>query len=292
MTIYDRILTEKEFVHQNDLQYPFEERGLQFGDGIYEVIRVYQGNYYLIDEHVDRLYRSADAVKINVPYTKDQMYHYLDQLLKVNEVKSDAKVYLQITRGSAPRDHTFPLDTSANLYAYVKDLPRATDWMRDGVSAISHPDVRWDWCYIKSLNLLPNVLAKQEAKEQGSFEAILHKDGEVTECSSSNAYLVRNGKVYTHPARKNILHGCVRIAVEAFCKKEGIEFVEEAFRIEDIEYADELFLTSSTAEVMPITKVDERTIGDGTPGKITRTLQKCYEEDAKISAEQSLFKHV
>ncbi|MGR9050981.1 D-amino-acid transaminase [Halobacillus faecis] len=289
MTIYDYILTENDFVKQDTLKYPFEERGLQFGDGIYEVIRVYNGNYYLIDEHIDRLYRSAAAVKIDVPFKKEEMYEQLDELLKKNGITGDAKVYLQITRGSAPRDHAFPDQTQANLYAYVKDLPRPASYLRDGVSAITQEDVRWDWCYIKSLNLLPNVLAKQTAKEHGCYEAILHKNGEVTECSSSNVYFVRQGKVYTHPAKKNILHGCVRMRVEAFCKRENIEFIEEAFQVEDLAYADELFLSSSTSEVMPILKVDGQTIGDGQPGSVTRKLQKCYEADAQINQEDSIF---
>jgi D-alanine transaminase len=270
MTIYDHVLTENDFVHQNDLRYPFEERGLQFGDGIYEVIRVYGGSYYLIDEHVERLYRSAEAVKIEVPYKKEQMYTQLDELLNKNQIRGDAKVYLQITRGSAPRDHAFPTNTDANLYAYVKDLPRATDKMLEGVETITQHDVRWDWCYIKSLNLLPNVLAKQAAAEKGCYEAVLHKDGEVTE--------------------KNILHGCVRIRIEEFCKQEGIPFIEESFRLEDFQYADEVFLTSSTSEVMPILKVDELKIGEGKPGDVTRKLQELYEEDAGIPADQSIFK--
>ncbi|CDQ21164.1 D-alanine transaminase [Halobacillus karajensis] len=290
MAIYNHILTENDFVEQNTLKYPFEERGLQFGDGIYEVIRVYKGNYYLIDEHVERLYRSAAAVKIAVPYRKEDLYQRLDELLKKNDVDGDASVYLQITRGSAPRDHAFPYQTNANLYAYVKDLSRPLEFLREGVTAITQEDVRWDWCYIKSLNLLPNVLAKQAAKESGSYEAILHKNGEVTECSSSNVYFVRDGKVYTHPAKKNILHGCVRMRVEAFCKEENIEFIEEAFRIEDLPNAEELFLSSSTSEVMPLLKVDGQKIGDGRPGPITRKLQQCYEKDANILAEDSFLK--
>ncbi|MEC3883519.1 D-amino-acid transaminase [Halobacillus sp. HZG1] len=289
MTIHDHILTENDFVKQDTLKYPFEERGLQFGDGIYEVIRVYNGNYYLMDEHIDRLYRSAAAVKIDVPYKKEDMYERLEELLRKNEISGDAKVYLQITRGSAPRDHAFPDQTQANLYAYVKDLPRPISFLREGVSTITHEDVRWDWCYIKSLNLLPNVLAKQTAKEHECYEAILHKNGEVTECSSSNVYFVRQGKVYTHPAKKNILHGCVRMRVEAFCKKEQIEFIEEAFQVEDLAYADELFLSSSTSEIMPILKVDGQTIGDGLPGAVTRKLQKCYEADAHINQDDSIF---
>ncbi|MFG6149588.1 D-amino-acid transaminase [Halobacillus sp. B23F22_1] len=289
MSVYDYILTHTNFVKKDDLKYPFEERGLQFGDGIYEVIRVYKGKYYLIEEHVERLYRSAEAVKIEIPFTKKEMYSHLDELLRKNSIAADAKVYLQITRGSAPRDHAFPLNTTANLYAYVQDLPRKMEIMREGVSVITQPDVRWDWCYIKSLNLLPNVIAKQTASEAGCFEAILHKDGEITECSSSNVYLVREGKVYTHPAKKNILHGCVRMKVEQFCKEEGIPFIEEAFRVEDIQYADELFLSSSTAEVTPITKVDEHFVNEGKPGPITRTIQEKYEQDAHIDKVSSIF---
>ncbi|MFC7062698.1 D-amino-acid transaminase [Halobacillus seohaensis] len=289
MSVYEYVLTQTNFVHKDDLKYPFEERGLQFGDGIYEVIRVYKGEYYLIDEHVERLFRSAEAVKITIPFTKKEVYSHLDELLKKNNITTDAKVYLQITRGSAPRDHAFPQNIEANLYAYVQDLPRKLEMMRGGVSAITQADVRWDWCYIKSLNLLPNVIAKQEASEAGCFEAILHKDGEVTECSSSNAYLVRDGKVYTHPAKKNILHGCVRLRVKKFCQEESIPFIEEAFRVEDIQYADELFLSSSTAEVMPITVVDGKTVSNGKAGVITQKLQEKYEEDAKISEATSIF---
>jgi len=292
MTMKPYVLTQTEFVNHEELNYPFEERGLQFGDGVYEVARIYDGQYYLMDEHIDRLYRSAEAIKLEVPYEKAELYQKLQQLLEMNHVTGDAKMYLQITRGSAPRDHIFPEGVVANLYAYIKDVSRNLDSMREGVSAITHPDSRWDLCYIKSLNLLPNVMAKQEAMEQGSFEAILHKDGKVTECSSSNAYLVKDGTIYTHPATKNILHGCVRMRVEAFCKELDIPLKEIPFTLEHIKEADEMFLSSSTAEVMPITQVDGEMIADGTPGTITRLLQQAYEEDAGIPAHRSIFETV
>ncbi|KGP73069.1 D-amino-acid transaminase [Pontibacillus yanchengensis] len=289
MSIKPYVLTETEYVNQEELTYPFEERGLQFGDGVYEVIRVYHGEYYLIEEHVERLYRSAAAIKLEVPYTKEDMYKRLDQLLQLNAFTGDGKVYLQITRGSAPRDHAFPKGVGANLYAYVSDVPRKLDLMEEGISTITEPDVRWDLCYIKSLNLLPNVMAKQTATEHNCFEAILHKDGKVTECSSSNVYLVKDGAIYTHPATKNILHGCVRIRIEAFANEAGVPFHEEAFHLEDITEADELFLTSSTAEVMPIVNVDGKTVANGTPGKITRLMQQAYEKDAGIPEDASIF---
>lgn len=286
MSVYPVIISQMKFVHRDSLNYPFEERGLQFGDGVYEVIRIYSGQYYLLDEHVDRLFRSAEAIKIELTFTKEECREYLLELLKRNKMDVDGKVYLQVTRGSATRDHVFPADTPANIYAYVVKVPRPLGKLANGVGTITHPDVRWDYCYIKSLNLLPNVLAKQEAKENNCYEAILHKDGVVTECSSSNVYLVKDGKIYTHPSSKNILHGCVRMRVEQFAKDLNIPFIEEPFTIGGIEDADELFLSSSTSEVLPIVTVDDLTINGGTPGPITKKLQETYEKDAQITGAE------
>ena len=137
----------------------------------------------------------------------------------------------------------------------------------------------------KSLNLLPKVLAKQAAREKDCFESILHIDGVVTEGSSANIYLVKDGKIYTHPATERILKGCVRMLVERLAKDLNIPFVEEAFTLEDIQTADEMFLSSSTSEVMPIIEVDGEQIADGKPGAITRQLQKAYEKDAQITKD-------
>jgi D-alanine transaminase len=283
MSVYPIILNQTQFTHRDSLKYPYEERALQFGDGVYEVIRIYQGKYHLFEEHVDRLFRSAEAIKIKLDITKDELTDLLLELLHKNEMDKDGKMYLQVSRGSAPRDHVFPADDiAANMYAYIEDFPRNVELLKNGVNTITHRDVRWEYCYIKSLNLLPNVLAKQEAKEQGGYEAILHRDGIVTECSSSNVYMVKDGEIYTHPAANNILHGCVRMLVEDSSKELNIPFKEEAFKVEDIQMADELFLTSSTSEVMPIVKVDNIEIKDGKPGKITKQLQEAFEKDANI----------
>ncbi|MGJ9459266.1 D-amino-acid transaminase [Oceanobacillus sp. CF4.6] len=282
MSVYPIIMTQSKFTHKDNLKYPFEERGLQFGDGIYEVIRIYHGTYYLLEAHVDRLFRSAEAIKIQLPFNKEEVTSQLLELLEKNEMKTDGKLYVQVTRGSAPRDHVFPAEIMPNIYAYVQDQPRNLEGMENGVKTITHRDHRWDYCYIKSLNLLPNVLAKQTAKENGCYEAILHKDGTVTECSSSNAYMVKDGKIYTHPATNNILHGCVRMAIERFTKEMNIPFIEEAFSIEDISLADEMFLSSSTSEITPIVKVDHIQIANGKPGQITLQLQTAYELDANI----------
>ncbi len=271
---------------RDSLTYPFEERGLQFGDGIYEVVRVYQGEFHLLFEHVERLFRSAEAIKIHLPFDKQQTMEYLLDLLKVNDVSEDAKVYLQVTRGSAARDHVFP-EVNANLYTYVQKLSRPIANLKNGVSVITLPDVRWQNCYIKSLNLLPNVLAKQEAKELGCFEAILHRDGLVTECSASNVYMAKDGAIYTHPETNHILHGCVRLKLKDLANQLGIPFIQEAFTVEQLHNADEIFLSSSTAEVMPIVKIDRKTVETGEPGKITTQLQKAFESD--INIKDSLF---
>lgn len=286
MEVYPIMMAQGKFVHHDSLKYPFEERGLQFGDGVYEVIRIYKGKYYLLTEHVERLFRSLQAIKIEIEFTQEEITAMLEQLLQKNKMENDGMVYLQVTRGSAPRIHTFPKDVEPNIYAYIKDFPRLYNEIKTGVSVITHEDRRWDYCYIKSLNLLPNILAKQEAVEQGCYEAILHEEGTVTECCSSNVYLIKDGSIYTHPATKRILHGCVRIAVERLAKKRQIPFVEQAFTLHDIESCDELFLTSSVSEVIPIVQVDGKQVRDGKPGEITQQLQQAYEVDAQLTTEK------
>lgn len=282
MSVYPIILVQNDFKDHEKVTYPFEERGLQFGDGIYEVIRIYNGNYYLLEEHVDRLFRSANAIRLALQFTKKELTSLLFELLTRNKMKTDGKVYLQATRGSATRDHSFPVDTDPNIYAYIQNLPRNVDHLEHGVSTITRPDIRWENCYIKSLNLLPNVLAKQEAKENNCFEAILHKDGLITEGSSSNIYMVKDGSIYTHPATNRILHGCVRMRVEKFASDLNIPFIEEGFSAENAMLADELFLTSSTTEITPIVYMDQVPIANGKPGPITKRLQKAYEKDAHL----------
>lgn len=282
MPNYPIILSQGKFIHKDALLFPMEERGLQFGDGVYEVIRIYKGKPYLLDEHIKRLYQSLAAIKIKINQSIEEMKQQLQALIRKNKIQTDATIYMQITRGTARRNHLFPKNTSANIYAYIYDQARNHEILENGVSVITLPDQRWDNCYIKSLNLLPNLLAKQTAAEANAYEAILHRNNLVTECSSANVYLVHHGKIFTHPATKRILHGCVRMAVQRFTRALGIPLIEEAFTIEDIGEADEMFLTSSSSEVLAITKVDDQEIADGKPGPITAKLLEAYEIDAGI----------
>lgn len=281
--MYSIIFSQGKFLHRDDLTFPFEERGLQFGDGVYEVIRVYNGKMHLLDEHVARLYRSLDAIKIKIDFTSEEIKSFLQSLLTRNNMESDGFIYLQVTRGSAERMHGFPENITPNIYAYVKYFPRPLKLLENGVKVITHRDERWENCYIKSLNLLPNVLARQTAHEQGAYEAILHRDELVTECSSGNIFIVKDGAIYTHPATNRILNGCVRQAVFRYAREANIPVYEEAFTLNDLAIADEIFLTSSLSEVMPVIQIDDMPIQNRKPGKITQKLQRFYEEDAQIN---------
>lgn len=282
MSVYTIIMGQGRFMHHDSLTYPFEERSLQFGDGVYEIIRIYQGNYYLLTEHINRLYNSLEAIDITISQSKAELIYLLDELIIKNNIINDAHVYLQITRGSASRNLAYPEDIEPNIFAYVKDTPRPIDRLTKGVPVITYPDERWRNCFIKSLNLLPNILAKQNAIEHQTFEAILHKDEVVTQCSSANIFLIKNRVIYTHPANHAILNGCIRTLVKKLAKNLNITFNESAFTLTDIKSADEMFLTNSIEEIMPVIKVDHQPINSGKPGHLTKQLQAAYIKDAKI----------
>ncbi|WP_083512120.1 D-amino-acid transaminase [Amphibacillus sediminis] len=275
------VLTNQGFVASEALHYPYQERGLQFGDGIYEVIRVYQGRPYLMTEHLDRLYRSAEAIKLTIPFDKEHLRQQLLALINENRLTEDGLIYLQITRGSAKRLHLFP-DCEPNFFAYTDKLARPLEQIKTGIKAITKQDIRWHYCYIKSLNLLPNVLAKQEAFEQGAFDAILHRDQIVTESTAANVFIVKDDVIITHPATERILHGCVRNRLILLAKLNEIPVVEAYYSVSDLLEANEVFLTSSGIEVLPVVEIDGKKIGTGKVGVMTKSLQDLYQRDAGL----------
>ncbi|WP_088005554.1 D-amino-acid transaminase [Indiicoccus explosivorum] len=270
------ILLNDQLIKEEQLTISKEDRGYQFGDGIYEVIRVYEGELYTMKEHMDRFYESADKIKLVIPYTKDVLHKLIYDLVEANEVVN-GYIYMQITRGAAPRQHQFPEQASPVLTAYTNLVERPLQGMRDGVSGKFAEDVRWLRCDIKSLNLLGNVLAKQEAIAEGCFEAILHRDGTVTEGSSSNVYGIKDGTVYTHPANNFILNGITRRTILEVCAEVGVPVRETAFTKSEALEMDEMFISSTTAEILPLVSMDGKQIGDGTPGATTRKLQQGFE---------------
>ncbi len=276
---YERFILWNERIIDAHKQNPYidlEERGLQFGDGVYEVIRLYKGNFHLLEPHLTRLYRSMEEIELSLPFSKAELIVLLYKLIEKNHFHEDGTIYLQVSRGIQARAHAFSFDLPPTIYAYISKKERPSLWIEYGVRAISEPDVRWLRCDIKSLNLLPNVLAYTKAERKGCKEALLVRNGIVTEGSHSNFFLIKNGTLYTHPANHLILNGIVRQYTLSLANKLKIPVQEELFSIRDVYHADECFFTGTTIEILPMTHLDGTAIQNGHVGPITKLLQKSF----------------
>lgn len=267
----DRIVADSEVIVDK------EDRGYQFGDGVYEVVKVYNGQLFTAEQHVDRFYASAEKIRITIPYTKDKLHQLLHQLVEANEINT-GHIYFQITRGATARNHIFPGDdVRPVLTGNAKENPRPLANFENGVKATFVEDIRWLRCDIKSLNLLGAVLAKQEAHEKGCYEAILHRGDIVTEGSSSNVYGVKDGVLYTHPANNFILNGITRQVILQCAAEIGMPVKEEAMTKEQLIAMDEVIVSSTTSEVTPIIEIDGHSFNNGQVGQWTRKLQAQFE---------------
>ena len=272
-------LLNGEFIKRSEAKVDVDDRGFQFGDGVYEVIRTYNGKLFTVEEHVNRFKKSMDSISISLPLTTVQLTRLLEELIVKNNL-NDGMIYLQVTRGIAPRNHAFPSASIApTLVAYTKKLERPVRNMKFGVKTILTEDIRWLRCDIKSLNLLGNVLAKQQAAVQGCYEAILHRGQEVTEGSTSNIFIVKNGVLITHASDNLILKGITKDVILQLCAINNIPFEERTFTLEELALADEVILSSTTSEVMPIIEMNGKKVKGGLPGPFTRRLQKLYEAE-------------
>ncbi|NQX66319.1 D-amino-acid transaminase [Paenibacillus alba] len=267
---------KNQFLPKNDIQISPDDRGYYFGDGIYEVFRVYQGTLYEQEAHMQRLQRSASEVRLELPYTSDKIGEILTELVHKNALV-EGTVYVQITRGEAPRAHPFPTHAEPVLLAYCTTVPRPVSAMQQGIQAITLADIRWLRCDLKTLNLLPNTMAKQAALDHGVQEVVLHRDGIVTECSASNIMMIKDNVLYTHPANHLILHGITRAVVLRLAHSLKINVKEQAFTTEQLLLADEAFITGTTVEITPILQIDGKPIANGSPGPLTQTLQREFE---------------
>ena len=273
MTVY---FMDGQFTERDGLAISIDDRGYYFGDGVYEVIKVYGGELYTAEEHIDRLFQSATKIKMTLPYSEVQLMEIARELVAKNNILV-GHVYIQVTRGSAPRLHQFPNPAVPPVVTgYAINNPRPMAGIENGVGVKSVEDVRWLRCDIKSLNLLGNVLAKQEAYEAGCIEALLHRDGIVTEGSASNMFGVKDGTVYTHPVTNLILNGITRQVVLGLCEEQGIPVVEKSFTLDEAFEMDEFFLTSTTSEVTPVISIDGRPVSSGILGPLTMKLQKAF----------------
>lgn len=282
-----KVLWNDQIVDESEVKIDLEDRGYQFGDGIYEVIRIYDGYMYMEKEHLDRLWVSAEKIRMTLPFTKEALSERLHQLAKEAGLEN-ARVYFQVTRGTAkPRLHDFPdpKEVPPVLMADIQPASRPTAKQTIGIRAGFVEDKRWLHCDIKSISLLGNLLALDEAKQNGYEEAVLVRDNYVTEASASNLWMVKNEVLYTHPDGNLILPGITKIKIREITKALGIELKEEAFTEKELLAADECFKTSSVAEIMPIIEIDNQKIGDGMPGKVTKKILHAYIEAVNLSVQ-------
>ena len=266
------------YVPHPDAYIHIEDRGYQFSDGVYEVAAVHDGQVIDEEPHLDRLERSLTELDMGLPLPRAALRLVTREVLRRNRV-ADGIVYTQVTRGVASRDHPFPDDTDGAVVLTARSMRWPSDPAEDrGIDVVSMPDERWKRCDIKSVSLLPNVLGKQAARERGAYEAwFIDANGFVTEGSSTNAWIVdEKGRVITRDLESNILGGITRQTVIALARDAGIEVVERSFTLEEAHSAAEAFMTSTTAFVRGIVRIDGATVGNGAPGPITLRLRGLY----------------
>lgn len=258
-----------------------EDRGYQFSDGVYEFIAFYNGRLLDGDLHIDRMERSLKELRIPMPVTRRAFEMIMAELMEKNG-KENGSVYIQVTRGSAKRDHPFPKNPPKPSLVLVINGPKPwkPEEAQEGVSVITAPDLRWQRRDIKSVSLLANILARQQSVEANTREAwLFEKDNTVTEGSYSNAYIVNaKGEVITRQADHSILGGITREVVLKIARKNGIKVAERPFTVKEALAAKEAFLTSTSGNVLPIVRIDGRKIGTGKPGEVTRRLQALYQD--------------
>lgn len=266
------------YLNQAEAATSIEDRGYQFADGVYEYFAFYHGTILDADAHLARLSRSLAKLSIPRPMEWPALTLVMRELIDRN-FRQDGGLYLQITRGIARRDHPFPKTPVAPVLTMTiceAKIPKPQE-MKDGVRVITHPDERWAHCDIKSIALLANVLAKQACAASKAREAWLYlPDGTITEGSASNAFIVENGTLLTHPADRRILPGITRDVVLRLAREHGIPVQERAFSVAQAKAAREAFITSTSPNVLPVVKIDDTVLGEGAPGPLTKRLMVLY----------------
>lgn len=272
------------YVPENEGKVSIFDRGFLFADGIYEVTAVINGKLVDYEPHAERLERSLNEIRMAWPCSKAELRQMHEELIKRNKL-DEGIIYIQVTRGSADRDFKFPKEAKSTLIGFTQvqkllENPNAPA----GVKVVTIPDIRWARRDIKSVMLLAPVLGKQRAYEEGAFEGWMVEDGKVTEGTSSNAYIVKDGKVITRPLSNSILAGCTRRSLFRMAKEEGVVIEERLFTPEEAYAADEAFLTSASNFVLPIVEIDGKRIGGGQPGPVVRKLRDIYLDEARRQA--------
>jgi D-alanine transaminase len=273
----DIVYFDGRYVAKNEVRVSPDDRGFLLGDGIYEVAAAYDGRFVALDRHMSRLRRSLVEARIDASVA-DPMETVFQELLERNGFADTGKtmVYMQVTRGVAPRSHAFPkTHPRPTVYAYATPFPNMGD-LPAGVGGITRPDMRWSRCDIKTISLIANCMANQEAKENGAFEAILIRDGIALEGTHTSFFGVVRGEVRTAPLSNLILPGITRELVIEAAERDGIQVKLEPLAEAELEVADEMFITGTTTEVVPLTTMNGKPVGTGAPGPLTKQIMALY----------------
>lgn len=271
----NQIYLNGSFIPLEEAQVSVMDRGFLFGDSIYEVIPAYNGRLFRLPHHLERLNNGLQAIGMTNPLSADEWSTVLTRLIQQTQ-EPDQSVYLQVTRGPAgKRDHAIPETINPTVFAMANPIRhQATEG--EGIVAITLDDVRWRLCNIKATTLLANVLLKQRAREADAVEAILIRDGEAMEGAASNLFIVLDGVLITPPKSNFLLPGITRDLILELAIKNGLPYAERAIQEAELRSADEIWLTSSTKEIMPVIRLDEATVGDGTPGRVYQQMSALY----------------
>lgn len=267
-----------QFLPMEQAYVPVLDRGFIFGDGVYEVIPVYSRHAFRLREHLRRLEHSLASLRLTNPYTVEEWESLVHQLIAHNEPE-DQSIYLHVTRGVAPRDHAFPMQAAPTIFMMSNPLiTPAPEQCKNGVTAVSAVDIRWDRCDIKAIALLPNVLLRQMAVDVGSAETVLFRDGILTEGSASNIFAVEKGVILAPPKDNHMLPGITYDVVLELAEANDIPVDIGYFEEAHIRAADELWMTSSTKEVLAIISLDGKPVGNAKPGPMFRRMYDLYQD--------------
>lgn len=271
-----------KFIPKEEVKISPDDRGFLFGDGIYEVVRWYEGFFYDMNSHVTRLKRSLRELRINWDDT-DKFPSVASELLKLNKLETQpAMVYLQITRGAACRTHSFPSpQVSPTSYAYAWGFVPDRKSEENGTKVMMKDDIRWSRCDIKSVALLANTISFQEARENGLNECIFVRNGLITEGSHSNIFFVIDGTLFTHPESNFVLSGITRKNILRIAQDSGIKIREEAVQENRIRFIQEAFITNTSSEITPVIELGGNSLGNGLPGPVTRLIREKFEAELK-----------
>ena len=266
------------------------DRGFLFGDGVYEVIPVFDGKFFGFDEHIARLEKSLRAIEMKNPHTTQEWKTIFETLLIQNQkTTGNHSCYCQITRGAdVSRSHTFSDNLKPTVVAFITPFKTQTlEQLENGFSAITSDDTRHRNCFIKAINLLPNILQMQKAKSAGAVETILIRNGEVSECTSSNIFIVKNNQLMTPPLSENILSGITRQLIIKLAKENNIQCIEKTITPDMLKTADEIWVTGSIKEICPIISVDGQIVGNGKVGPLWKKMVALYEAQKHVHGDHA-----